>query len=266
MAKVNVNTRNRVESSSDCINYVRSKTDEVVLFCSLGKDSLVVLDMIAPKFKRVMCVFMYFVKDLEHINRFARYIQCKYPNIEYVEVPHWALTYTMRGGMYCLQTEKNKLLSLKDVVAAIRAKYGIYYCFYGMKKADGMNRNLMLKSYEDSHYVSVGKDGVETGNVYPLADWNQKDVLAYMKQHGLPEPIRYSTAGTSAKASGGCGFNIECFTYLEEKYPQDLVKIIDVFPLSYRILFEHHHKLGDYDEFYKKFLSWKAKYSKRNFD
>lgn len=261
MAKVNVNTRNRVESSNDCIDYVRSKTDEVILFCSLGKDSLVVLDMIAPKFKRVVCVFMYFVKDLEHINRFARYIQCKYTNIEYVEVPHWSLTYTMRGGMYCLSTEKNKLLTLKDVIAAVRSKYGIFYCFTGMKKADGMNRNLMLKTYEQSHYVSVGKDGKETGTCYPLADWNQKDVLSYMRQHNLPEPIRYSTSGKAAKASSGCGFNLDCFLYLEEKYPQDLVKIVDCFPLSYRILFEYHHKQGDYEEFRKKFLGWQAMYS-----
>ncbi len=46
--------------------------------------------------------------------------------------------------------------------------------------------------------------------VYPLADWTQKDILAYMRQYNLPEPVRYSL-----KASSGVGFNLDCMLWLK---------------------------------------------------
>ncbi len=216
---------NKVEQANRYIDLIRVKSNEALLFLSLGKDSLVLLDLIYPKFDRVVCVFMYFVKDLEHINRWINWTKAKYPKIEFVQVPHWNLTYILRGGLYCVPNPKIKLLRLADVVSAMRLKYGIYYTFLGMKKADGMNRRLMLKGY-------VGYEN--EGLCYPLADWTQKDILAYMKQKGLPEPVRYSK-----KASGGVGFNLDCFLWLRENYPQDLNKIIQTFPMSERILFEY---------------------------
>ena len=104
-----------------------------------------------------------------------------------------------------------------------------------MKKADGMNRNLMLKSYEANEYEN-------NGLVYPLASWTQKDVKAYMRMKRLPQPVLYGN-----KASNGLGFNIECFTWLNEHYPQDLQKIYKVFPMSERILFEQNYKQDNKD-------------------
>lgn len=220
----------KLESANEVIKRIADKTDECLLFCSLGKDSLVVLDLIYPRFKRIVCVFMYFVKDLEHINMFIRYVQSRYPRIEFVQVPHWNLTYILRGGLYCVPNPKVKLLKLADVVSALRQKYKIPYCFLGMKKADGMNRRLMLNGYVETFYENKGL-------VYPLAEWNQKDVLSYMRQHRLPEPVRYGK-----KASNGVGFNLECFLWLREHYPQDLKKIYEAFPLSERILWEYDYK------------------------
>ena len=105
-----------------------------------------------------------------------------------------------------------------------------YYTFLGMKKADGMNRRLMLKGYEVNGYEN-------NGMVYPLADWTQKDILAYMRQHNLPEPIRYSL-----KASSGVGFNLDCMLWMEKNYPQDLQRIYKVFPMAERVLWEYHNQ------------------------
>ena len=98
-----------------------------------------------------------------------------------------------------------------------------------MKKADGMNRRLMLNTYAAAHYTNKGM-------CYPLADWTQKEILAYMEQHRLPEPIRYGK-----KASNGVGFNLDCFLWLEQNAPDDLAKIYQVFPMSQRILYEYHY-------------------------
>ncbi len=218
---------NKVEQANRYIDLIRERSSEALLFLSLGKDSLVLLDLLYPKFDRIVCVFMYFVKDLEHINRWINWTKARYPKIEFVQVPHWNLTYILRGGMYCVPNPEVRLLKLADVVKAMQLKHGVYYTFLGMKKADGMNRRLMLNGYEEKGYEN-------NGMCYPLADWTQKDILAYMKQNNLPEPVRYGN-----KASNGIGFNIDCFLWLSSNYPVDLQKIIKAFPMSGRILFEY---------------------------
>lgn len=88
----------------------------------------------------------------------------------------------------------------------------------------------MLRGYEANGYEN-------NGMCYPLADWTQKDILSYMRQNGLPEPVRYSL-----KASSGVGFNLDCMLWLEKNYPQDLQRIYKVFPMAERILWEHKQK------------------------
>lgn len=227
---------NAIESATKVIDCIAEKTDSAMLMCSLGKDSIVTLDLMYPKFKRIICVFMYFVKGLEHIERWVRWVQAKYPKVDFVQIPHWNLTYLLRGGLYSVPNPSIKLMKLSDVIRSLRIQYDVYYTFLGMKKADGMNRNLMLKGYELKGYEN---DGL----VYPLADWNQKTVLAYMRQHRLPEPVRYSL-----KASSGIGFNLDCMLWLEKYCPGDLQKIYEVFPMSERVLYEHNYKLQKQSE------------------
>ena len=219
---------NKLTEANKIIDLVRVKSDKALLFCSLGKDSLVLLELMYPKFKKIVCVFMYFVKDLDHINRYINWVKIKYPNVEFIQVPHWNLTYLLRSGLYCVPNSKVKLLKLKDIEQAMRLKYDCYYTFYGMKKADGMNRRLMLNTYTD---------GENNGKVYPLQDWTQKDILAYMRQNKIPMPIRYSS-----KASGGVGFNLECYLWMRENAPKDLEKVLKVFPMSGKILFDYDNK------------------------
>lgn len=221
---------NKLQEAHNVICSVAEKQSSCIVMCSLGKDSLVTLDLVYPRFERVVCVFMYFVKDLDHINGWIRWVKKKYPKVEFMEVPHWNLTYILRGGLYCVPNPKVKLWNLSKTIEALRLKTNCYYVFLGMKKADGMNRNLMLKGYESNGYENKGL-------VYPLASWTQKDVLAYMKHKRLPQPVRYSS-----KAGGGVGLSKETFTWLEKHYPQDLQKIYKVFPMSERILFEQNYK------------------------
>ena len=221
---------NKSQEAYQVIAGIRQKADTCIIMCSLGKDSIVTLDMVYPHFDKVICVFMYFVRGLSHIDNWIRWVKKKYPKVEFMEVPHWNLTYILRGGLYCVPNPKVKLLKLADVIKAIRLKTGAYYTFLGMKKADGMNRNLMLKGYEAQGYEN---DGL----VYPLASWTQKDVKAYMKMKRLPQPVLYGN-----KASNGLGFNVDCFKWMQEHYPQDLQKIYKVFPMSERILFEEDYK------------------------
>lgn len=221
------------QSARDCIDNIRSKTDECVVFVSLGKDSLVTLDMVYPHFKRIVCVYMYFVKDLEHINRWINWLKNKYPKVEFLQVPHWNLTYIMRAGLFCTPRRDIKLLKLRDVINSVKRQTGIEYTFLGMKKADGMNRRLMLMGYEQNHFENAGL-------AYPLANYTQRDILAYMKQKNLPTPVRYGKT-----ASSGCGFGVDFYLWLRKNWPQDLKKVLATFPLSEKILFDYDNRVKE---------------------
>lgn len=183
---------------------------------------------------------MAFVHGLEHIDRWIRWVKARYPNVEFLEIPHWNLTYILRSGLYCTPHPKQKLLKLADIIKALRLKYDTQWVFLGMKKADGMNRNLMITRFKDNHYT-------DNFQAYPCAEFSQKQILSYMKMHNLPQPVMYSlaTSGDEAKvgkASNGIGFNLDCMLWLRKNYPQDLETIFKTFPLSRRVLLEYDFK------------------------
>lgn len=226
----------KLETAYDTIDFVRQQTNEICIFLSLGKDSLVTLDMCYGKFDRIVCVFMYWVKGLGHIQRWINWVKARYPRIEFYEIPHWNLSYLLRSGLYCAPQPKVKLIKLADVFKAVRKNYNVEWVFLGMKIADGMNRNLMLKRFANQHYTN-------NQQAYPLALMNQREVLAYCKQHNIPEPIRYG-----GKASSGLGFSTECLLWMYNNYPQDLELVYNCFPYARRVLFEHFEKVKREEE------------------
>ena len=222
------------EHTQEVIDWVRSKTDSVILFYSAGKDSIALLDLIAPHFRRVVCVFMYLVPNLEHIDKYITYSEMRYPNVEFHQVPHWNLTYILKGGLYCQPDDSIKLMKFSDLANNCRVKFGIDWCLYGMKQSDNMTRGIMLR----------GKDYVleaiqpKTKNVYPLSKWGNNEVLAYIRQNRLPEPVRYS----EKLKSQGLTFTEDCFLYLKKHWPGDLQKILEAFPLAEVILYKAEHR------------------------
>lgn len=190
------------------------------------------LDLVAPRFKEVVCVFMYFVKDLEHTDKFLRFAKLRYPNVTIMQVPHWNLTHIYKSGFYCEERPEIRLKLLKDIVSDVKERTGLQYSFLGMKMSDSMNRRIMLRGYE------LQAINEKSGMVYPLSVWSNTDVKNYIKSKGLPRPIEY----TNKKRSQGMGLDIDVFLYLRENYPDDLKKIIKAFPLSESILFEYDQK------------------------
>lgn len=130
-----------LKHTNEVINLVANKTNRVILFYSAGKDSIVLLDLLSKKFKEVVCVFMYFVKYLEHIDRFIKYSEKRYENVRFIQKPHWVLTKIYNAGFFCVP-KKVQNLNLNDVIKSVKSEFGIDYCFLGMKQSDGMMRRL----------------------------------------------------------------------------------------------------------------------------
>ena len=124
-----------MKKAIDIIKAVAKKTDRVILFHSAsGKDSIALLDLISPYFKEIVCVYMYVIKDLSHNNRYINYACKKYPNMKYIQIPHFAL-YSYRRIVYMVfvKNEKQKLYNMAQLTDIVREKYKIEWAFFGSR-------------------------------------------------------------------------------------------------------------------------------------
>jgi sulfate adenylyltransferase subunit 2 len=223
-----------MEKAIEIVKIVAGKTDRVILFHSAsGKDSIALLDLISPYFKEVVCAYMYLVKDLSHINRYINYAAKKYPNVKYIQIPHFSLySYRRIGYMGCVKNEKQKLYNLAQLTDIVREKYGIEWAFCGFKQSDSMNRRLMLRTYDLSAINEPQK------KCYPLSEYKNSDVLRYIDEKGLIKPEKYG----KAQSSGTDITDTNYLLFLRDKYPNDLQKVIGEFPLVERKLFEYNYE------------------------
>ncbi len=216
------------------IKAIACKTDRVILFHSAsGKDSIALLNLIAPYFKEIVCVYMYIIKDLSHINRYINYACNKYPNVKYVQIPHFAVySYRRTGHMGCEQNDKQKLYSMAQLTDIVRERYDIDWAFFGFKQSDSMNRRLMLRTYEMNGINEAQK------KCYPLSEYKNSDVLAYIDKEGLVKPEKYG----KSQSSGTDITDVNYLLFLRDKFKDDLRKVIHEYPLVERKLFEYDYE------------------------
>lgn len=220
------------------LEYISSRTDEVILFHSVtGKDSIALLDLTSKYFKRVVCVFMYGVKDFEHVGKYMNWAKRKY-NVEFIQLPHFCnYTYIKAGYMGIKQDKTIKTYNLSNITDIARKKTGIDWVIFGMKQSDGLNRRIMLRGY----YLNAVNE--KSRKAYPLSEWSNKDVIAYIELNNLIRPIKYN----SDRSQGFEPSNINYLLFLKNNYPNDLKKLISVFPMAQQLLFEHeyHNKANE---------------------
>ena len=222
---------------SETLNSIKTlsnKTDRVVLFHSAaGKDSIALLNMMSPFFKEIVCVFMYMVKDLEHINRYIHWAEKKYPNCRFIQTPHYAYYNLKKNAVHGTERIDYSGWNLSKIYEKIKEQTGIEYSVYGFKKNDSMNRRLMLKGYENF----TNPEGTK---IYPLSDWSNKEVIQYIRKNRLIEPIHYGNTGNT-KSQGTDITDISFLLWMRKNYPNDLKKTIAEFPDCERLLFEYDY-------------------------
>lgn len=222
-----------------CIKKVAQQTNEVILFHSgAGKDSIALLDLLAPHFKRVVCVYMYMVKNLDHISKYIIWAKRKYSNAEFIEVPHYALSQYRRDGVLgCKKDPNQRVYQLNHITSMVKKNTGIEWAVFGFKQSDSMNRRLMLRTYEDEAINEATK------NIYPLSKYKNKDVLTYIKYKKLPPPITYG----KGQSQGANPSNIPFLYYCKKLFPQDYKRVLKEFPACERIMFEALNYNEDYE-------------------
>lgn len=216
------------------IEQIAQKTSKVILFHSMsGKDSIALLNLLYPHFDKVVCVFMYVVKDLDHIARYMHYINKKYPKAQIIQIPHFSLfSYIKTGYLGHTQNEKQRLYTLANLTDNIREKTNIDWAVFGFKQSDSMNRRVMLRTYQDEAINEKNK------KVYPLSTYKNADIIEYIKAEKLITPEKYA----NSQSSGTDITDLHYLLYLRNLYPNNLKKIINEFPLVERKLYEHNYE------------------------
>jgi len=220
-----------IDHSRVVLSYLKGKTNEVVLFYSGGRDSVVLLDILCPHFATVHVVFMYFLPGMKVYDPYLRHVQ-KYPNAKLYQYQHWQTANLLKAGYLSMaQREKIPTLKLKDIEEKARIDTGCQWIIQGFKKSDGLSRRLFLNTYL---YNAINEKAFKA---FPLAEWSQKNVEDYIRLKNLIKPIVFKGQKTH-----GIGLNESALLYLRERHPDDLQTILNVFPLAGKILFEHDYR------------------------
>lgn len=229
----------------EAINVIRkiaAITDKAVLFHSAtGKDSIALLHLMHPFFKEILCVFMYAVRDLEHVNKYIGWAQRRYPNARFIQIPHMAVYSEVRTGFLgCRQNPNQKLYSLSDLTDIVRVRYNIEWAFFGFKMSDSFKRRLMLRNYTpDKGEYDLQAINYKSKKVYPLSVYKNGDILRYIEDNGLIRPESYGVKGQSS----GCDpSNVEYLLWLEKYSPRDLQKVYSAYPQAERLMFNYKQK------------------------
>jgi sulfate adenylyltransferase subunit 2 len=220
-----------VKNTIETIKSVSSLTKKAILFHSAtGKDSIALLDLMRPYFDEILCVYMYIVPNLEHINKYIKHAETKY-NVKFIQTPHFALySYIKSGYLGIKKNENTKLLRLSQITENVCLKYGIEWAFFGFKQSDSMNRRLMLRTYENNNINYKNK------KCYPLSEWKNADVLKYIETKRLTNPINY---GALAQSQGTSISDLNFLLWCKTNYPNDYKKILSYFPLAEIKVYEH---------------------------
>lgn len=198
------------------IEKVASEIKEATLMFSTGKDSIVCMHLLYKYQIKFSAVYLYFIPDISFRNSIIEYYEDRF-NIKIYQYPQTDISKVFANNSMTSINKKIKKLKQSDIEQFIRKKFDIPFLCYGYKKCDSLSRRGILNTF----------DGIDNRNkkFYPLADWNNKDVLNYLKQNKLPLPIDYSYGFRDVNIYEG-----ESLQWIYNNFPNDYKKIQTVYP------------------------------------
>lgn len=194
-------------------------SDSVCVAFSAGKDSIVSLDLCRRHFKKVSAFFMYAVPGLSFQEKYLAQIERLY-EIKIVRLPHWSLSVDLPANFYRPGSDMSARcpeITIADVEHYMRVKHGARWFAHGQKKNDSLERRAMISA--------CGGVDVNARRFYPVGDFSDKNIFAYLKLHRLPVPIDYQLFGHSFGPMTPGELRA-----LKQHYPDDFAKVLRLFP------------------------------------
>ena len=201
----------------DPIRTMSSMTREVIVAFSGGKESCVILDLCMRFFDRVEPFFMYQVPGMSFQEKTLHWYENKY-GIEIKRLPHFCTSYYLRYGAYRDPDFDVPIIGMNDIYDFMRIRTGIDWVVAGERCADSIWRNAMIK-----HSGSIDEVRMR---FFPLAYWNKKDVMEYIR-------VKKLYLGGDSKKLGISFSDLRGkeLTFINKYYPADMEKVRRIYPL-----------------------------------
>lgn len=201
----------------DPIKAMSKVTDSVIVAFSCGKESIVTLDLCCRYFKNVKAFFMYMCPDLSFQEKAIAWYEKKY-GIEITRLPHMDTSIMFRYGGFRCEDWSCPIISINDVYHFMRVNKDIWWIAAGERIDDSIVRRAMMK-----HSGSID---VQRGRLYPVAAWNKKEIMEYIKFHKLYRDGFSRLTGHSFTTRDSDLYIVK------EHFPEDYEKIIRVYPFA----------------------------------
>jgi len=198
------------------VKQAASLSESACVGFSTGKDSIVALDLCFRHFKKVSAFFMFTVEGLSFQEAYLRQAERRY-GIEIVRMPHWNYADMLARGYYRPLAPELPRLTIVDVFEFMRLEHGATWFATGEKKNDSLERRAMISE--------CGGVNVKSRRFFPVGEFSDKAIFAYMRHHRLPVPVDYQLWGHSF----GPMEPLE-LRQIRRHFPEDFKKIVRVFP------------------------------------
>ena len=222
----------------DPIKTMSKITDSVVVGLSTGKESVVVLDLCCKYFKNVVAYHLYLCPDLQFTERTLQYYEKKH-GIKVLRLPHPDVCEFFHYGSFRPGDPTFPIMSFNEVFHHIRVETGIYWIACGERAKDSLFRLGLMNI--------AGSIDENKGRFYPLAQWNKKEVLAYIKKNKLK-------LGDESKILGSSfwGLHGKCLIEIKKHFPDDYARILNLYPFAEAGVKREEERLARGDGYYTK--------------
>lgn len=222
----------------DPIKTMSKLTDSVVVGLSTGKESVVTLDLCCRYFKNVSAYHMYICKNLGFVERTLQWYENKY-GIEVLRLPHPDLCEFFHYGSFRPGDESFPIMSFNEAFNYIRVTTDTFWIACGERAKDSVFRLGLINT--------AGSIDENRGRFYPLAQWNKKEVLEYIKHHRLKlgEESRYL-------GSSFYGLHGKCLIQIKKHFPEDYEKLLHLYPFAEAGVKREEERLLRGDNYYSK--------------
>ncbi len=127
----------------------------------------------------------------------------------------------------------------------------------GHRQTDSLMRRGMLSSFrahkdDEGHQGQIGLD-VRFRNLYPIAQWNTKDVYSYMTWNNLPHPAKLGDGVCT-----GAGLGAKSLAMIKLQFPACYARIVEEFPLAEAQLLRYETEMREAEEEYARSIGAKA--------
>lgn len=204
--------KNPVAETSETLKRAREKSSSAIVAFSGGKDSLCVMDMACRTFDHVIGLYKYCVPGLQSTEDIIEPARKRWGVKIYQYLAEDTIK-CLREGIWCNAIPDLPELTSWNTYASVIRDTGIPIVLTGMKRSDSQSRRRLLKWNAAHEHL-----------IHPIAGWEKRDVLGYLRTRGIPIPA------SSGQATTGVGLNPIELLFLYDHYPDDFEKIRQYFP------------------------------------